>query len=88
MRIMDMNDGKTYTLPELKKEWNLFRSEEPWNHADNFKTELVEIILATVNGRNDMEIIDMTPAEVSRYCLNLHPVRTGHKNEERENDCI
>ena len=71
MKLIDLNDDRVYTIEDLKREWETFRKEEPWNHADDFKTELFEILMATVNGRNDMEILDATPDEVEQYINNL-----------------
>ncbi len=63
MQFIDMNDARVCTLADLKKEWREDRAEDPENHAADFKTELLEILMATVNGRNDIEIIGMTPRE-------------------------
>lgn len=71
MKLIDLNDDRVYTIEDLKREWETFRKEEPWNHAEDFKTELFEILMATVNGRNDMEILDATPDEVEQYINNL-----------------
>lgn len=65
MKLYDMDDGSVYTLPELFTSWKAFRKEEPWNHAENFRTEIFGILMATVNGRNNLEIIGMTAKETS-----------------------
>lgn len=57
MKLIDTYDGKMYSLYDLHKEYKVFRSEDPENHADNFQTELFEILMATVNGRNDMDVV-------------------------------
>lgn len=41
------------------------------NHAPDFKTELFEILMATINGRNDLEILSMTHREISSLTLRL-----------------
>ena len=71
MRFIDMNDYHIYTLADLKKDWQEFRAEDPENHAPDFKTELFEILMATINGRNDLEIIGMTHREISSLTLHL-----------------
>ncbi len=71
MKFIDLNDDRIYTLADLKKDWQEFREEDPENHADSFKIEFFEILMATVNGRNDLEIIGLTPREVSNYIIRL-----------------
>ena len=71
MRFADLNDDCVYTIADLKKEWQEFREEDPENHADRFKIEFFEILMATINGRNDLEIIGLTPREVSNYIIRL-----------------
>ena len=71
MKFIDLNDDHVYTIADLKKDWQEFREEDPENHADRFKIEFFEILMATVNGRNDLEIIGLTPREVSNYIVKL-----------------
>ena len=71
MRFIDLNDDHVYTLADLKKEWEEFRAEDPENHAPDFKTEFFEILMATINGRNDLDIIGLTPQETSRLIIRL-----------------
>ena len=71
MRFIDLNDSHTYTLADLKKEWEELRAADPVNHAQDFKTELFEILMDTVNGRNDMDIIGPTPREISNIIIRL-----------------
>ena len=71
MRFIDLNDDQIYTLADLKKDWQEFRAEDPENHAPDFKTELFEILMATVNGRNDLDIIGLTPRETSNIIIRL-----------------
>ena len=37
MRFIDGNDGQVYTLPDLWRDWQAFRKEDPDNHAPSFK---------------------------------------------------
>ncbi len=71
MQFIDLNDDRVYTIADLKKDWQEFREEDPENHADRFKIEFFEILMATINGRNDLEIIGLTPREVSNYIIRL-----------------
>ena len=71
MKLIDTYDGKTYSLHDLFDEWKEFRSEDPSNHAADFRTELFEILMATVNGRNDMDVIGMTAREVSNIIVRI-----------------
>ena len=71
MRLYDMYTEQEYTLPEMFNDWNTFRKEEPWNHAENFTTEIYEVLMATVNGRNDCTVSGMTAKEVDRYIQRL-----------------
>ena len=71
MKFIDLTDGREYTLADLKRDWIRFREEGPWNHAADFHTELFEILMATVNGRNELDIIGMTPREIDRLIQRL-----------------
>ena len=71
MRFIDLNDDRVYTLQDLHSDWQEFREEEPENHADSFQIEFFEILMATINGRNDLEIIGLTHREVSNFIISL-----------------
>ena len=71
MKLFDMLTEQVFTLADLKKDYNEFKQEDPENHCETFKAELFEILMATVNGRNDCEIIGMTEDETERYIINL-----------------
>ena len=71
MRFIDLNDDRVYTIADLKKDWVQFRAEDPENHAESFQIEFFEILMATVNGRNDLEILGLTHREVSDLTLRL-----------------
>ena len=71
MKFIDMNNDYIYTIADLKNDWNEFKEESPENHADSFKAEFHEILMATINGRNDLKIIGMTPREISNYIMRL-----------------
>ena len=71
MKFIDLNDDRIYTLTYLWKDWKAFREDDPINHAESFQIEMLEILMATINGRNDLQIIGMTPKEISRLTLKL-----------------
>ncbi len=71
MKFIDLNDDRVYSVADLKREWEALRAEDPENHAEGFQIELLEILMATINGRNDLEIIGMTPREVCNYIIRL-----------------
>jgi len=71
MKFIDLNDDRVYTPADLKRDWAQFREENPENHAASFKIEFFEILMATINGRNDLEIIGLTPRETSNYIISL-----------------
>lgn len=71
MKLFDINSEKEYTLTELKTEWKDFYKADPVNHSENFTTELFNILMATVNGRNDCKITGLTGKEVSNLIIKL-----------------
>ena len=71
MRFIDLNDDRVYTPADLKRDWAQFREEDPENHAERFKIEFFEILMATINGRNDLEILGLTHREVGNIILRL-----------------
>ena len=71
MKFIDLNDDRVYTLSDLHTDWQAFRAEDPENHAESFRIEFFEILMATINGRNDLEITGLTPREISNYIISL-----------------
>ena len=71
MVFVDMNSDEIITLQDMKNDYIRFKKEDSGNHADDFKTEVFEILMATINGRNDLEIIGLTPHEISTYTCKL-----------------
>ena len=82
MRFVDGNDGQVYTLHDIHRDWQAFHKEDPDNHAESFRIEMLEILMATINGRNDLKIVGLTPREVSKYITTL---RTRIWKEKRWN---
>ena len=71
MQFIDLNDHSVITLSEIRRDWLESRESDPENTAPDFKTELFEILLATVNGRNDLEIAGLTHRETDRLIQRL-----------------
>ena len=71
MRFIDLNDDREYTIADLKRDWAQFRMEDPDNHSASFQIEFFEILMATINGRNDLEITGLTPRETSNIIIRL-----------------
>lgn len=71
MKLYDANTEQEYSLLDLRNDWKEFRADDPENHADNFKAELFEILMATINGRNDCDVVGMTAREISNYIIKL-----------------
>ena len=71
MKFIDRNDDREFSLEDLKRDWMKFRREDQENHLPDFKAEFFDILMATINGRNDLEIIGLTPLEVSNYIIKL-----------------
>ena len=71
MKFIVLNDDRVYTPADLKRDWAQFRDEDPDNHAASFRIEFFEILMATINGRNDFEITGLTPRETSNLILRL-----------------
>ena len=71
MQFKDLNDDRLYTLSEIRRDWADARAADPENTAPDFKTEIFEILMATVNGRNDLEIVGLTHREADRLIQRL-----------------
>ena len=73
------------SLQQLKADWERGRIEDHENFYDPFfGWYLLEVIMATINGRNDLELIGMTPDEVYRMVLRLRKKVETWTQEDRE----
>ena len=79
MYLVDTNDGKTFGLPDLHREWQELRKEDPVNHSDTFKKEFLDILDATLRGRNDLNIVGPTAPETYRLFTRLLINECTHK---------
>lgn len=71
MKFYDMESDKLYTIADLKRDYIEFKREDELNHGETFTVELLEIIMATINGRNDFEIVGMKPHEIENILHKL-----------------
>ena len=71
MKLIDLNDDRVYTPADMKRDWTQFREEDPVKHAASFRIEFFEILMATINGRNDLEITGLTSREISNIIIRL-----------------
>ena len=72
-------------LKELKADWERGRIEDPENFYDPFfGWYLLEVIMATINGRNDLELVGMTPDEVYRMVMRLRKKVEAWTPEDQE----
>ena len=71
MTFIDLNDDRIYTIADLKRDWQVSRTEDAESYAERFRIEFFEILMATINGRNDLEIIGLTPRETSGLLFTL-----------------
>lgn len=71
MKFIDTYSEETYSMTDMHRMWKEFKVEDHENHADSFLDEMAEIMMATINGRNDLEIVGMTASEISRITVKL-----------------
>ena len=71
MTFKDLNDGRIYTLSQIRRDWLENRADDQEDTAPDFRTELFEILMATVNGRNGLEIANLTHRETDRLIYRL-----------------
>ena len=71
MRFIDLDDHSVTTLSEIRRDWADAHAVDPENTAPDFKTEIFEILMATVNGRNDLDIAGLTHRETDRLIQRL-----------------
>ena len=71
MRFRDTLTDDIYTLQPLHRDWARFRTECPGEYPPSFQIELLGILFACVKGRNNLEVIGMTPKEVDHFIIRL-----------------
>lgn len=67
MRFYDLDTEQIITPARLKEEWEIIREEQYGAgdpHFEHFAIYFLEVIYATINDRNDMIFLDMTPREI------------------------
>ena len=71
MILHDIYSDKNISLLNLYNDYILFKEEDTYNHAENFTTEFFEILMATINGRNDFDIVGYTAKEISNLIVKI-----------------
>lgn len=71
MKLYDIDADKFLTLADLKRDFITLSASEPWNYANNFKAQLFVLMMDTINGRNNCDIIGPTPKETDRIIFKL-----------------
>lgn len=68
MKFYDMNRDVFYTLQDIKNDFTEFKAEDPENYEqyETFTVYLPVLMMDTINGRNDLEIVGLTPDEIER----------------------
>ena len=82
MKLIDNWTDREISLSELRRDWLTLSEDEPENHADDFMTEMFCILMDTVNGRNDCDVVGLTPSELNNYILKLRDKVEGEKDYE------
>ena len=71
MKLYDLYSEEEYTIPEVYREWLEQKKSEPWNHAESFRAEWFDILMDTINGRNDCEVVGPSARELGKYIEKL-----------------
>lgn len=71
MKFYDLDSEKIITLLDIKKDYETYKQIEPWNYEKDFLSEMYVILMDTVNGRNNIEIMSLTGKETSEIIIKL-----------------
>ena len=71
MLFIETNDGSPVTLRDIATDYASLKAENPDEYPPSLKTEFLEILLAAINGRNDLKIVGVTHAETNRMIARL-----------------
>ena len=71
MLFIDTNDGSPVTLRDIANDYASLKAENPDEYPPSLKLEFLEILLAAINGRNDLEIVGITHRETNRMIARL-----------------
>ena len=68
MKFYDIDRDVSYTLQDIKNDFTEFKAEDPENYEqyETFSVYLPVLMMDTINGRNDLEIVGLTPDEIER----------------------
>lgn len=71
MTFKDIESGDIFTDKDLFMEWEDNHKTDPETYQETFSAYMINIIMATVNGRNDLDIVDMTAKEIDKVLNEL-----------------
>ena len=71
MTFRDIDNGDIFTDKDLFTEWTDNHETDPETYHETFSAYMINIIMATVNGRNDLDIVDMTAKEIDKVLNEL-----------------
>jgi len=73
MRFIDLDsyDGKEWTLRDIYDDWKTNSADDPDNYGDHFLPYMCNVIMDTINGRNDLDIVGLTHKEINNITLKL-----------------
>ena len=71
MRFYDIDSDIELSLSDLFRQWKEFKAIDSFNHSNSFIIETFEILMATINGRNNLDVIGLTGNEISNIIIKL-----------------
>lgn len=81
MTLKNLYDDSIVTIKDLFDGWKENRKTDPENYSKYFVRYMIVIIMDTINGRNDYNIIDLTPTEIERLLKMLWKVEKEYEEE-------
>ena len=91
MRLIDLNydtvecSDHPITLLDIWIEWDTGRRVDPLNYDQSFLVYMSEIMMDTINGRNDLEFLNMTVREINDLTLKLLKIAREIVDRREEN---
>ena len=91
MRLIDLNydtvecPDHPITVLDIWIEWDTGRRVDPLNYDQSFLVYMSEIMMDTINGRNDLEFLNMTVREINDMTLKLLKIAREIVDRREEN---
>ena len=91
MRLIDLNYDTVecldhpITVLDIWIEWDTGRRVDPLNYDQSFLVYMSEIMMDTINGRNDLEFLNMTVREINDLTLKLLKIAREIVDRREEN---